>query len=211
MNAKTSYFKNNLIRTKLLLFIDKEIQSKLKQKAKNLKYNCKDIAQIEISFEETFFQKETNKHGHFYSNNHESKINLTSDKTFSTVDNSSIIKEDTHSKKCSNNIICFHNKNYLIKNLSKQSSTLLILPESKHSADYLKTLCNDLKISKKDKIPEKNTRSSVTKSKLLHLSKDKKTPEKINEIKIQKSKKDNQYTYSLFRKSQKQIRLNQKH
>ena len=54
-NVQNSYYKYNRIRTKLLLFIDKEIQSKIKQNNKNFKFNYQD--EIKINFEETFSQK----------------------------------------------------------------------------------------------------------------------------------------------------------
>ena len=60
-NIRNSYLKNNLIRMKLLLFIDNEIHSKMKQKIKNLKLNCGDKTQIKISFEETYSQKQINQ------------------------------------------------------------------------------------------------------------------------------------------------------
>ena len=61
-NIQNPYFKNNRIRTKLLLFIDNEIQSKLKQNIQNLKSNCKNENQIKINLEETFNQKPIKKY-----------------------------------------------------------------------------------------------------------------------------------------------------
>ena len=49
-NIKNPYLRNNKIRTKLLLFIDNEIKSKIKQNHKNLKFNCENGIQVRISF-----------------------------------------------------------------------------------------------------------------------------------------------------------------
>ena len=65
-NIQNSYYKYIRIRTKLLLFFDKEIQSKIKQNNKNLKFNYQD--EIRISFEETFIQKQANKYDFLGSN-----------------------------------------------------------------------------------------------------------------------------------------------
>ena len=221
-NIRNSYIKNNRIRTKLLLFIDNEIQSKTKKNNKNLKFNCKNETSFKISFEETFTQKETIKYGFSFSNILITKKNDNSDKSVSTIDGSSnkIIKksvkknksdikfksfseEDNLSNKSLNIIICFREKNYSIKNLSKQSSTFLILPKQKNATEYLKTLCNNLKICKKYKKPTKRNTSINIKTNLFDLSKDKKSPKKSNGTKFQKSKNNSQYTYSLFKKPQK--------
>ena len=221
-NIQYSYLRNNRIRTKLLLFIDNEIQSKIKQNNQNLKFNCEDESQIKICFEETFTQKQTEKYDFSSSDLLKSKKNLNSDKSFSTVDDSpkkipeksykkrcsnhskTLMKECKHSKKLFDDTICFHKKIYSIKNILRQSSTFLILPKQKKGVEYLKTLCKNLKLSKSDKKSIKRIRSiSNTKSKLLSLSKDKKNLKKSNEIKLQKSKKDNEYIYSLFKKPQK--------
>ena len=204
-SLQKSYYKINQIRTKLLLFIDKEIQSKIKQNTQRLKYNCKNDTKITISFEETFSQNQTSKNKHSSSITCKTPKIINSGKTFSTVDDSSNTKEENRQNKLSNNIICFRKKTYSIKNLSKQSSTFLILPNQKNSAEYLKTLCDKLKICENEKKPAKHIQSSVTKSKLSDLNKDKRSNKKSSEKKLLKSKKDNQYNYSLFRKSQKEI------
>ena len=54
INIRNSYFRNNKIRTKLLLFIDNEIQTKIKQNNRYLKYNWEDETVFRISFEENF-------------------------------------------------------------------------------------------------------------------------------------------------------------
>ena len=150
-NVKNSYYKYNRIRTKLLLFIDNEIQSKIKRNNKNLKFNCED--EIKISFEETFTQKKTNKYDFHSSNVLKIKKNDILDKSLSTIDispNKNTKKSyrngkvNTRSKtlnkedNCTNNIFCFKKKLYSIKNLQKQSSTFLILSKQRNEAEYLK-------------------------------------------------------------------------
>ena len=123
-----------------------------------------------------------------------------------------IIKEENFpNNKLLNNTIRFHKKIYSIKNLSRQSSTFLILPKHKNSIEYLKTLCNNLKICKNYKKQIKQCETNSTINKLFNLNKDKKYHKKSNKIKTHKSIKDNQYIYSLFRKSQKEnYAINQK-
>ena len=220
--VQNSYFKNNKIRSNLLLFIDNEIRSKIKQNNRNLKFKCEDENLFRISFEETFNQKENNKYDFLSPNILKTKKNDNSDKSFSTIDDSpnkinkkqyqkkrnnthfrTFSKENNCSNKLLNTFICFDKKNYSIKNLLKQSSTFLILPRKKNAANYLKTLCNNLKICKKDKKPAKHNISCITKSELFEINKDKKLSKKSNELNLQKSKKDKHYSYSLFRKQQK--------
>ena len=203
INNQNPYFKINKIRTKLLLFIDNEIQSKIKQNIKNLKFNCAEETPTRIIFEETFTHKRTHKYSFSFSNIGETKKINNSCRFFSTVRGSSIVDEYNHSIKQSNNSICLHKKIHTIKNRSKHSSAFLTIPKRKNASEYLKSLCNKLKIRKKDKKPNKHNRSSVIKRKLLDLSKDKKSRKISNEIKLEKSNKNNQYTYSLFRKPQK--------
>ena len=212
--SNSSYFKNNRIRTKLLLFIDNEIQYKLKQNIQNLKLNCRNDNQINL--EETFTQKRINKHFFSFSNIDKIKKNENSNKSLSTVDDSpnkikeksnkkryiihfkTYAKEDNYSNKLIN--ISFDKKIYSIKNLFKQSSTFLILQKQKNSFEYLKILCNNFKICKNNKKTVKRIRSiNLKKSKLLDFNK--KINKKSNEIKLKKYKKENKY--SLFRKSQK--------
>ena len=219
---ENSYCKNNRIRTKLLLFIDNEIQIKIKQNKQNLKFNCEEKSQIQITFEETFSQKEIEKYGFSSSNITKTKKNDNSDKSFSTVDNSSnknkkkskqkerginhpktFVKEDNLPNKLLNNV-CFHKKIYTIKNLSKQSSTFLILIKKKIGAKYLKNLCYNLKVCKNDKKPVKQCESINIKSKLLSLTKDKKAPKNSNKLIIPKSQKSNICSTSLFKKQQKE-------
>ena len=215
MNTQNSYFKYNRIRSKLLLFIDNEIQSKIKQKDQNLN-NCE--AEITISFEESFSQKQTNKYDFSFSNI-QTKKNDSSNKSISTIDDSPNKKSDkkernnTHSKmllkesncpkKLLNSVICFNKKCYSIKHLSRQSSTFLILHKQKNAAEYLKNLCNNLKICKKNKKPVIHTRSISINTKFFDLCKDKKPSTKSNDVKMRKPKKVNFNTLSLFRNSQK--------
>ena len=207
---QNSFIRNNRIRTKLLLFVDNEIQSKIKQSCQKLKFNYDIETQNIIIFEETFTHKQENKYEFLSSFSTKTKLYDNSDKTLSTMDVSSnkIIKlkstteEEDYLNKSLNNSICFNKKIYSIKNVSRHSRTFLILAKQKKGAEYLKTLCNSLKISKSDKKPIKHIKSNCNaKSKFFNLCKYKKTSE--NEINIQKDKKDDQYTYSLFRKSQK--------
>ena len=233
MNIKmqNSYIKNNQIRTKLLLFIDNELQTKIKQNNKNLKFKCED--EIRIGFEETFTQKHTIKHVYSSSDLFETKKNDNSDKSLSTVDGSpkkvikksNIKRSSTHSKtiikkvnssnKLLNNIIYLNKNNYAINTQSKQLSTLLILNKQKNAAEYLKNLCNNLKISKINKInkrPIKQSQSINLKSKLFNFSQDKKTTRKSNKIKEEKPKKENKCIHSLFRKPHKENAIiNSKH
>ena len=60
--SKNIYIRNNRIRTKLLLFIDNEAQSKVKQNNNNLKYNYGDETQIKINFVEAFTHNKTKKY-----------------------------------------------------------------------------------------------------------------------------------------------------
>ena len=221
MNTQNSYCKNNRIRTKLLLFIDNEIQNKIKQNNKKLKINCEEVFQVQITFEEIFTQKEIEKYGFSSSNITNLKKNDNSDKTISTFDNSSnkikkkstqkerdiyhpktFAKEDNLQNKLLN--VSFHKKISSIKKQSSHSSSFLILVKQKIGAEYLKHLCNNLKMCKNYKKPVKRIKSIiVNKTKLFNLSKDKKPSKKSNEIKLKKAKNDNQHKSSLFRKTQK--------
>ena len=100
-----------------------------------------------------------------------------------------------------NNNIRFNKRIYSIKNLSRQSSTFLILSKKTDAFEYLKNLCNSLKICKRLKKPIKYFKSVKSNAKESDLSNYKKTSIKSNEAKIQKMVKDNIYTYSLFKKS----------
>ena len=212
-----SYSKYNRIRAKLLLFIDSEIQSKIKHQ--KLKFNCED--EIKISFEETFIQKQIDKYDFSSSKILKTKID-NSNKTISTnvesskkitekphhkkrsnVHSKTFTKEGNHPNKLLNDTIRFNQKFYSIKNVTKQSSTFLILPKQKNATRYLKTLCNNLKIRSKNKSHAKHYRPLSISTKFFDFSKDKKDNRKSNEIKMHRSKKDNLYTFSLFRKSQK--------
>ena len=214
-NIKNPYLRNNKIRTKLLLFIDNEIKSKIKQNHKNLKFNCENGTQVRISFEETFTQKQTNKY--VFNNLYKSvstiedssnRFNKKLYKTQRTYNHSQTLPKKYN---CPNVLlkddIIFHNKIYSIKNLSRQSSTFLILPNRKYASEYLKILCNNLKICKNDKKRVKQCESINAKSKLFNLSKEKKSTIKSNRIKIPKSQKNNLdklYICSLFRKPKKE-------
>ena len=224
-NIHNSYIKFNQIRTKLLLFIDNDIQSKIKHQ--NLKFKCED--EIKISFEESFIQKQADKYD--FPSSLKTKKNDDSDKSLSTIDvSSNKIPEKSNQKervnihaktfakvcnrpnKLSNNIVCFNRKVYSIKNLSKQSSTFLILPKQKNAFEYLKNLCNNLKICKKHNKPPKNIRSISISPKFFDFIKDKKTLKKRRGIKMQKLTNDNLYSISLLKKSQKEnFETNSKH
>ena len=232
INIRNSYYKNNRIRTKLLLLIDNEIQSKIKQNNKNLKYKYEDENFFKISFEETFIQNQNNKFDFCSSVILKSKKYDNSGKSFLTTDDSTnkineksqekerdsihsktLSKKYNSSNKLLNNVIHFHKKIYSIKNISRQSSTFLILPKQKNGFEYLKNLCNSIKKSKHSKKSAKYIRSNNIKTKLFDLSNDKKINRESNEIKMQKSIKDtNLYSFSLFRKSNKRnILINSKH
>ena len=131
---------------------------------------------------------------------------LIRNKKRDNIHSKTISGETAHpNNKILNNNICFNEKIYLIKTLSKHSSTFLILSKQKNSAGYLKNLCNNLKICKNEKKPIKKCETINLKSKGLNLSQDKKTTKKSNKSKKNpKSKKENKITYSLFRKSQKE-------
>ena len=221
-NIQNSYFKNNRIRSKLLLFIDNEILFKIKQHNNSLKFKCEKETLVRISFEETYTQKITNKYALTSLNILKTKKIDNSNKYFSTIDNSPnkinkkynqrkrnnihlkiFSNEDNGSNKSLNNIINFNKKNYSIKNVLRQSRTFLILRKQKKAAEFLKNLCNNLKICKIRKKPAKHNASSIIKNKLFNLKKNKKSPKKQNEIKFKKSEKDNKYTNSLFIKSQR--------
>ena len=222
------HLKNIRIRTKLLLFIDNEIQSKIKQNNKNLKFKCE--AEIKIGFEETFTQKQSCKHVYSSSDLFETKKNDNSDKSLSTIDGSpnkvikksNIKRSSTHSKttikkvnssnKLLNNIVNLNEKNYAIKTQTKKLSALLKLNKQINASEYLKTLCNNLKISKINKRPIKQSQSINLKNKLFNFSQDKKTTRKSNKIKAEKSKKDNKCVHSLFRKPHRENSVvNSKH
>ena len=221
-DIRNLYSKYNKIRTKLLLFIDNEIRTKMSQSNHHLKYNYNDETQLKISFEETFTQKKNNRHDLYSSNVLKTKQNDNLDKSISTVDISTNIftaksqqknRGNIHSKtlnkvsnsqdKIFNNLICFNKKFYSIKNLSRQSSTFLILPNQKNAAEYLKNLCKNLKIIKSDKKPVRHIKSISIHDNFFNLSKDKKTRIRSIEFKKQKSIKENLHTYPLFNKSQK--------
>ena len=220
-NTKNLYYRNNQIRAKLLLFIDKEIQSKIKQNNKNLKFKCINESLTKINFEETFTHKKTKKRHFSFSNTLKTKNTDNSEKSVSTIDdtsNKTSVKlhkkknithsrtlsreKDGRSNKLINNVICFDKKIYSIKNISKRSSAFLILPKQKNAAEYLKNLCNNLKISKNKKKPIQKCGTVKIKNKRFNLSQDKKVSKKSNKNLNPKSKIENQYTYSLFRKPQ---------
>ena len=223
-SIQNSYCKNNRVRTKLLLLIDNEIQSKIKQNNLKLKYKYEDETLFRMNFEETFIQKQINKY-YFSSSKilETGKKNENSDKSLSTDDGSSnkgaeksyqngrnnnhcrtVHKKGNRTNKLLDNSINFHKKMYSIKNLSKQSSTFLILPKQKNAAKYLKTLCNNLKICKNYKKTVKQTKAININIKSNDFSSDKKVAIKSNKIKLQKPKKDNNLNnFCLFRKPKK--------
>lgn len=177
----SSFFVANKIRTKLLLYIDQEIQSKIKQnKLKNnlqkydkTKFSKKNVKtytyQPNIIFMSSinFFD---------FSNSKNTKNRKSSNKSCSTceitpndynilsqsknnlvsVHNSGLVDSNKISY---HNIIYFHKKYYSIKRNLKHSSTLQIYKKPKTDRKYLKKLCDSLKISAK-----KNTLSSFNKN-----------------------------------------------
>ena len=226
INIQNNYSKYNLIRTKLLLFIDQEIRSKIKQNNRMLKFNCDD--EIRLSFEETFSQKESNKYNFSPLIIHKKNENYILDKSLSKIGSSSNkINEKSYQKERGSiysktlinypnqlisNIIYFNKKFHSIKNISKRSNSILILHKQKNAAEYLKNLCNDLKITKNIKKPVIHTRSISINNKFLNLNRDKKASRKSNKIKTLKSKKDVLYNFSLFKKPQKKnFGINPKH
>ena len=83
----------------------------------------------------------------------------------------------------------------------KEMSAIEVWAEN--AAEYLKNLCNNLKICKKNKKPVIHTRSISINTKFFDLCKDKKPSTKSNDVKMRKPKKVNFNTLSLFRNSQK--------
>ena len=226
MSAKTQnfYSRNNKIRSKLLLFIDNEVQSKIKQNNQNIKFNFENDSLIKICFEETFSQKKTKKRDYSILNTLRTKKNENSDKSISTIDDTSnkiTVKSPlkkwgiTHSKTLSgeeirqnnkilDNKICYNEKVYSIKTLSKHSSTFLILPKRKNAVEYLKNLCDKLKICKNEKKPIKKSGTININRKSLNLGQDKKVQKKQSTSKKRKSIIESRYNCSLFKKQQKE-------
>ena len=218
---QSSYSKNNQVRSKLLLFIDNEIQFKIKQNSQNLKFTFEHEPQTRISFEEIFIQKQTDKYEFPSSNIIKIKKNDNSDKSFSTIDDSwnkvgernQKKRDSTHSKsinklvnypnKSTNDVICYKKKIYSIKNLSRHSITFLTLSNCKKGAEYLKNLCNSLKICKNNKKPIKHLRSVNINTNLLNLDNSKNVTKNPNEDKNQKSKNKYLYSFSSNKKTQK--------
>ena len=221
INIQNSYSKNNKIRTKLLLFIDNEIQSKIKENGQKLKFTVEYETEFKISFEETFTQTHTNKYDFYSLNTQKKQKDDNIGKSYSTIDYSSkkisgklyqnergiihsktLNKEDNLQKKILNNTICFNNKIYTIKNVSRQSSTFLILKKQKNAAAYLKNLCNNLKITKSNKSHTRYSKHTNINTKFSDSKQNKTSSKKSNEIKIQKSKINKKYTNSSFSKLQ---------
>ena len=148
MNPKKSLYSiANKIRTKLLLFTDKEIRS---QKNKyNLylpKAEIKEDKYHYISTEETYSQKSTEI---IYSNfgfQTEEIKNKNTKETFSTCNDTPINTKVIHS----NNLFHLKDKIYTINKTLKPSSTFLIIEKPKINKNYLKILCDSLKFSKRN-------------------------------------------------------------
>ena len=159
------YLIANKIRTKLLLFIDTEIQN---QKHKFLLKN-QEQNQIYINFEETYIQKEEKN---FFSFSEKSKpllteINKNSKKSnpnnafICSNKNSQSETIGNKNKSCSSNNfqffntnICYHNKKYLLKRNSKISSAMIIKRKQKIDDQFLKNICENLKITSKKQKPQ---------------------------------------------------------
>ena len=223
-NIKNSYLKNNRIRTKLLLFIDNEIlSSKMNRNNEKIKCRYNDDIQFKINFEETFCQKQAFKYDFSSSNIIKTKKSDKIDKSFLGIDNSTnkiitklnkkerrsthlkiLAKEGDRLNKILNNTVYLNNKKtYSGKNLPRRSSTFLLLSKQKNAAEYLKTLCYNLKINKKDKKPVTKCATISLKSKSYNFIKHKKVSKKSAKIKVSESKKNNKHIHSLFRKQQK--------
>ena len=155
-----NYLIANKIRMKLLILIDTEIQNK-----KN-KFLLKDQEQnkLYINFEETYIQEERKNYFTFNEKskpllteiNHNTK-KLSPTRAFIYSKNNSQSEQigNKNKKYSSNNIqflntaIFYNNKNYLLKRNSKISSAITIYQKQKTDKQFLKNLCDNLKITPK--------------------------------------------------------------
>ena len=135
------YSKANSIRTKLLLYIDKELQSRKNNNTTLFnKLNKKKEKFHYINFEENYSQQNNEK----FCNNfgfQQKKLNNDPNRLNSTCD---ITPTSVKSKNFSSTIH-IKDKTYSIRKTSKHSSTFQIFEKPKIGKDYLKFLCNNLK------------------------------------------------------------------
>ena len=171
MNNKfSSFFIANKIRTKLLLFIDQEIQSKIKQN--KLKDNLRKYHESKLfnhvktyAYQPNIVFMSTINNFDFSNakNKQKRKNSKNSCSTFEiTPNNNNILSQTgensvnvcdlnfTKRKKISHyNSICFHEKYYSIKRNIRHSSTFQIYKKPKTDKKYLKDLCSNFKITNK--------------------------------------------------------------
>ena len=188
MNAESPSFSTaNKIRTKLLLFIDQEIQLKIKQnKLKNnfQKYDktkfCKSHTKTYSYQPNIIFMNSINSYD--FSNSKNEQKYKDSKHSFSTceitpsdknilaqfVENSDNVHYlPDHKKTSCYNIISFRQKCYLIKKGFKPSSTFQIYQKPKTDKKYLNNLCDKLKIpSKKTFYSKINYKTFVKRTKI---------------------------------------------
>ena len=207
MSPKNNFYSiANNVRTKLLLFIDKEIQLQNKNHNHFIfnKKNYKEETHC-INIEETYSQKKTEI---VFSNSKlQSKITISKDtiKTTSTCNDTPKITNETH---C-NDEFYLKDKIYSINKEIKPSSTFLIYEKPKTDKSYLKNLCDSLKLSKKYNgssfmpthikniknnnnklntlINKGNSNNSFKKNKLGYLNEKRKQTDYLMNIKYQKS------------------------
>lgn len=189
MNNKfSSFFIANKIRTKLLLFIDQEIQSKIKEN--KLKDNLRKYHESKLfnhvktyAYQPNIVFMSTINNFDFSNakNKQKRKNSKNSCSTFEiTPNNNNILSQTgensvnvcdlnfTKRKKISHyNSICFHEKYYSIKRNIRHSSTFQIYKKPKTDKKYLNNLCDKLKIpSKKTFYSKINYKTFVKRTKI---------------------------------------------
>ena len=136
----------NKVRTKLLLFIDKEIQCQKKNHNPSFSVTNYEEKTQYIVIEQIYTQKKTE----FIFSSFESKPKIlkiqNSKNTFSTCNDT-----PTNNKVNSfNKVVNFENKIYSVNKKLRQSSTFLIFEKPKIDKNYLKFVCDSLKLPKKN-------------------------------------------------------------
>ena len=148
MNSKISLYSiANKIRTKLLLFIDKEIQSQKKNYILPISKNNHEEKNSCIIIEEAYSQKKAEIIFSDLGFLSKTIKNENTKKTFSTCNDTPL---NTTKVKDFNNIIYLEDKKYSINKKVKPSSTFIIFEKPKIDKKYLKALCGNLKLSKKN-------------------------------------------------------------
>ena len=171
-NVLSTFFKANKVRTKLLLFIDQEIQFKIKNnELKNniLKYDktkfCQNHVKTYTYQPNQIFLFSMNMFD--FSNFKKEKKIADSKKSFSTCEdtpesnniltqpeenlfNIHYLNSSLNKKTSYYDNILFRKKYYSIHQKSKHSSTFQIYEKPKADKKYLKNLCNSLKIPSKE-------------------------------------------------------------